>query len=74
MATPKEDTNRNDLDQTVNALGEEIASLLNGIGAVVNSRILRAQRDDCLDWGVVGTLEHIRDRVRETLEAIALDK
>ena len=65
MATTKKTQNAK---QKAEALGEEIASLMNGIRLVIRDDLAKAADND---WGTVGSLEHVRDRMHETLEFCA---
>ena len=65
MATPKETLNAKDKAE---ALRDEIANLMTGIRLVIRDDLAKAGEND---WGLVGSLEHVRDRMHETLEFCA---
>ena len=61
MAAPKKTPNAKEKAQ---ALGEEIKSLMTGIRMVIDTDLAKAEDKD---WGLVGSLEHIRGRMHEIL-------
>ena len=65
MATTKKTQNAK---QKAEALGEEITSLMTGIRMVIDTDLAKAGDKD---WGLVGSLEHIRGRMHEILEFCA---
>ena len=67
MAAAETDRNAEALMDKVQSLRAEIASLTTGIGAVIDTDLKQAG-EGAIDWGTIGSLEHVRDRLHETLE------
>ena len=67
MTTPKTNRNTKELMGKVQSLRTDIDSLMTGIRTAIDTDLAQAC-EGAIDWGTVGSLEHVRDRLHETLE------
>ena len=70
MTTPKTNRNTKELMGKVQSLRTDIDSLMTGIRTAIDTDLAQAC-EGAIDWGLVGSLEHIRGRMQEILEFCA---